>query len=88
MGTNEGVFIVCREVDRDTGAVAVYRIERKPDAATRVILGWRARLNPELRYFICAERWAENFEQLRQILGKNLVISGAVLNQFEITEIH
>ncbi len=81
------VILVCREVDRETGAVAVYRLDMEATGRTLFQLRLRARLNPELRYFVCAERWRESFEQLSQILGKNLVVSGAVLSEFGIAEL-
>ena len=81
------VILVCREVNLESGDVAVYRMDAEPTGRVLFCLGIRARMNKELRYFVCAERWRENFEQLTQILGKNLVVSGAVLNKFGIAEL-
>lgn len=48
--------ILCREVNRETGEVAVYEIETgTQEELSKLIrpLSFRSRLNPELRYYLC-----------------------------------
>lgn len=51
MNTTE-MMVICREVDRATGKIAVYRIETEVTESLIFKLRLRARLNPELQYFV------------------------------------
>lgn len=51
MNTTE-MMVICREVDRVTGKIAVYRIETEVTESLIFKLRLRARLNPELQYFV------------------------------------
>ena len=51
MNTTE-MMVICREVDRTTGKIAVYRIETEVTESLIFKLRLRARLNPELQYFV------------------------------------
>ena len=60
MNTTE-MMVICREVDRATGEIAVYRTETEVTESLIFKLRLRARLNPELQYFVTtkahAARW-------------------------------
>lgn len=57
-GTTDLMVAVCREVNRDTGQVAVYKLDCEVDGNTLFCLQIRARANPELRYFVALrEKW-------------------------------
>ena len=45
------LIAVCREVDKDTGGIAVYPLDKEIDGMTVTALKIRATMNPELRYF-------------------------------------
>lgn len=87
MGTNEGVFIVCREVNRETGEVAVYRVDVDLIPQRIVALHLRSIFNPELRYYTVDQRWEDRFEELTQILGVHLLVSDETLRRFGIVKI-
>ena len=55
----EALAVICREVDRSTGNIAVYEIKaEKVDNRLLTVLSIRSRVNPELRYFATARvRW-------------------------------
>lgn len=61
--------IICREVDKNTGRIAVYPIEAKVTNALIFRLGLRSRMNPELKYYaveLCY--WLQNNEKIKSIL--------------------
>lgn len=45
------MMIICREVDKETGKIAVYPIEAEVTDQLIFNLGIRARINPELQYY-------------------------------------
>ena len=47
----EEMIIICREVDRNTGKIAVYPLDAEVTDRLLFVLGLRARLNPELTYY-------------------------------------
>lgn len=65
---------VCREVDRDTGRIAVYPLNMEIDGAVVRNLQVRAALNPELRYFtLVSARWERYGEAITGILKRRTV---------------
>ena len=80
-------FIVCREINRETGEVAVYRVSVDLTAEHYTALHFRSIFNPELRYYIVAGRWAEAFETLKQILGANRIPDDGMLREYRIEKI-
>ena len=65
MNTTE-MMVICREVDRATGKIAVYRIETEVTESLIFKLRLRARLNPELQYFVTTKAHYEGFGQARR----------------------
>lgn len=51
----EKVIVICREVNRQTGQIAVYVVPMEIDEHTVVRLSLRSMFNPELRYFFAYE---------------------------------
>lgn len=61
--------IICREVDKNTGRIAVYPIETEVTDALVLKLSLRSRMNPELKYYaveLCY--WLRNNEKIKSIL--------------------
>lgn len=53
------MIVICREVNRETGEIAVYPVEKEVTDYLIQFLKLKAALNPELRYFITMRaRWA------------------------------
>ena len=52
------LMAICREIDKDTGRIAVYPLKMEIDDHVMQCLQNRARANPELRYFaLVSARW-------------------------------
>lgn len=87
MNTTE-MMVICREVDRTTGEIAVYRIETEvteslidmyPEFWTHEKLRLRARLNPELQYFVTTKAHYEGFgDTITAVLKRRTVTPAAV----------
>ena len=81
------VIILCREINMDTGQIAVYRIEKEPVTGEMIFcLKMRSRFNPELQYFcVLKSRWIEEgaeYEQLlhhRNLTQRNLEAIGGIV---------
>lgn len=61
--------IICREVDKNTGRIAVYPIDTKVTDELIFKLRLRSRMNPELKYYaveLCY--WLQNNEKIKSIL--------------------
>lgn len=61
--------IICREVDKNTGRIAVYPIETEVTDALVFKLSLRSRMSPELKYYaveLCY--WLQNNEKIKSIL--------------------
>lgn len=87
MSKQPEAFFVCREVNRETGEVAVYRVEIDITAEHFTALHFRSIFNPELRYYIADGRWAEAFETVKQILGANRIPESGTLREYRIMQI-
>lgn len=52
------MIALCREIDKESGKIAVYPLEMKLTDDAIFALKIRARVNPELRYFVTLRvRW-------------------------------
>nr|DAG19937.1 MAG TPA: hypothetical protein [Caudoviricetes sp.] len=63
-----GITIVCREVDKNTGAVAAYICKKNVDDRDIHLASIRSRLNPELRYYAIRTCVADDVEALEDLL--------------------
>lgn len=64
----DGITIVCREVDKNTGAVAAYVCKKNVDDRDIHLASIRSRLNPELRYYAIRACVANDVEALEDLL--------------------
>lgn len=70
---------ICREVDRDTGQIAVYPINREINGETVDLLKMRAQMNPELRFFtLVSTRWERFGDVIVSILKRRKVTAADV----------
>lgn len=70
---------VCREVDKDTGSIAVYKIDMEITGAVIQQLQLRAQFNPELRYFtLTSGRWERFGAAIASILKRRTVTAADV----------
>lgn len=77
----DDVLIICREVDKDSGQIAVYPINEPVDENLAAQLSIRGRLNPELRYFVVlVSDWlqADYKNKLEKLLRRKDVTSRAI----------
>lgn len=58
------MLVLCREVDKATGRVAVYPINAEVTDQLLFSLGIRQRCNPELRYFVTTKAHYKGFEDV------------------------
>lgn len=58
------MLVLCREVDKATGRVAVYPINAEVTEQLLFSLGIRQRCNPELRYFVTTKAHYKGFEDV------------------------
>ena len=78
MNTTE-MMVICREVDRATGKIAVYRIETEVTESLIFKLRLRARLNPELQYFVTTKAHYEGFgDTITAVLKRRTVTPAAI----------
>jgi len=60
---SNGMVVICREVCKRTGEVAVYEIKQPVDDRLLTVLSIRAQFNPELRYFAVMRcRWESSWQ--------------------------
>ena len=55
------MIIICREVDKNTGKIAVYPLDAEVTDRLLFVLGLRAKLNPELTYYATTKAHSEGF---------------------------
>lgn len=78
MNTTE-MMIICREIDRETGRIAVYQIETEVTESLIFKLRLRARLNPELQYFVTTKAHYEGFgDMIAAVLKRRTVTPAAI----------
>ena len=65
------MIAICHEVDKNSGEIAVYPLNVKVTGGMLAKLSIRARMNPELRYFVTlAEMWDD--PELKERITKTL----------------
>ena len=69
MGVNIRLSIVCREIDKNTGAIATYVCKNDIDENDLNFFKFRAVFNPELSYYTILTRIVENPEALEDVLS-------------------
>lgn len=70
---------ICREVDKDTGRIAVYQINREINSEMVMAMQTRATMNPELRYFtLTSTRWERFGAVITGILKRRTVTTADV----------
>lgn len=68
------LMAICREIDKDTGRIAVYPLKMEIDDRILGALKVRATMNPELRYFILVSaRWEKYGTVIAGILKRRSV---------------
>ena len=73
------LIAICREVDKNTGRIAVYPLEKEMDDMTVTALKIRATMNPELRYFaLVSTRWERFGAAITSILKRRTVTAADV----------
>lgn len=63
------MICLCREIDKETGEIAVYSIKAEVTDRLLFMLGIRQRANPELRYFVTLRA---NFDANEETILKQL----------------
>lgn len=82
------LMVICREVDKDTGRIAVYPLNVEIDDRVLGALKIRATMNPELRYFaLVSARWEKFGDVIAGILKRRSVTRADVDNIGGIVEI-
>lgn len=68
------MIAVCREVDKNSGKIAVYPLNVAVTDDLLLKLSIRGRMNPELRYFVVFRRkWESEEAELKRILKRKTV---------------
>lgn len=63
------MICLCREIDKETGEIAVYSINAEVTDRLLCMLNIRQWANPELRYFVTLR---ENFDENEEMILKRL----------------
>lgn len=71
------LIAICREVDRDTGRIAVYPVNGELDDHAIFGMRIRAEVNPELRYFATTRAHFDGFKDIITGALKRRVLSEA-----------
>lgn len=68
------LIAICREIDKDTGRIAVYPLNTEINGYVIQKLQLKAQFNPELRYFTLASaRWERFGDVITSILKRRTV---------------
>ena len=83
------VTFLCREVDKDTGEIAVYPVATVTDGRDLLLqLDVRQRLNPELRYFaVFDQEYRINKDMIEKVLGRSELPCSEALSSHHIIRI-
>lgn len=82
------LMAICREIDKDTGRIAVCPLKMEIDDHALKCLQIRARANPELRYFaLVSGRWERFGDVIAGILKRRSVTRADVDNIGGIVEL-
>lgn len=81
-------IILCWEVDKNSGSVAVYPIKVEVTDIVLIKLSIRSRMNPELEYYVMlAEKWDNRADEIRKLLYRRTVNWKAVKHYADIVKI-
>ncbi len=73
------MIVICREVDRIAGKIAVYPLEMEVSEQLLFKLGLRARVNPELAYFVTTKAHFHGFnKEITAVLKRKTVTPAAI----------
>ena len=74
------MIALCREIDKESGKIAVYPLAAKLTDETIFALKIRARVNPELRYFVTLRvRWESQIgKEIERLLSRRELPSSAI----------
>lgn len=82
------LMVLCREVNINTGEIAVYTIDKPVTEELLFKLRLRGMLNPELRYFcVLKSRYEEESAEYEMLLRSNYVYHRAMEALGGITEL-
>lgn len=85
---HEKVIVICREVNRQTGQIAVYVVPMEIDEHTVVRLSLRSMFNPELRYFFAYEEvYQEQKQEITAMLKRRNITKREVDSVYGIAEV-
>ena len=73
------MIAICREVDRNTGNVAVYPLKEEVTEQLLFKLGLRARLNPELSYYVTTKAHYNGFADVITAALKRRTVTPAAI---------
>lgn len=76
--------IICREIDKNTGAIATYLCKNNINDNDLMYFQTRAMFNPELTYYSVLSRVAEDSEELEEVLSflKRRNLTDAAIEQY------
>ncbi len=70
------MVILCREINKSTGEIAVYSLDMEVTGQLLLVLSLRARLNPELTYYVTTrEHYANNRYEITKALEQKTAAS-------------
>ncbi len=74
------MIAICREIDKESGRISVYPISGELTDETIFALKIRARVNPELRYFVTLRvRWESPIgKEIERLLSRRELPSSAI----------
>lgn len=82
------VIVICREVNRQTGQIAVYVVPMEIDEHTVARLSLRSMLNPELRYFFAYEEvYQEQKQEITAMLKRRNITKREADSVYGIAEV-
>lgn len=82
------VIVICREVNRQTGQIAVYVVPMEIDEHTVVRLSLRSMFNQELRYFFVYEDvYQEQKQEINAMLKRRNITKQEVDSVYGIAEV-
>ena len=80
------MICLCREIDKETGEIAVYSINAEVTDRLLCMLNIRQRANPELRYFVTSKNFDANEEMILKRLHQK-ESNRSILTDLNIAEI-
>ena len=68
------MIVICREIDTNQGGIAVYPLKTEVTDRLMHNLSIRARVNPELRYFVTTKAHWDGFQkEITRVLKRKVV---------------